>query len=138
MRKITYVLALALVAGFWGACHAPYSKPSDPTEAGKDFLNATLKADYSIVDGYIPGDSRNQRLYERYKETYTRLPEADKEGYSKASLVIYSVTKPTDSTALIEFSNTYKNIRDTILMVKMRGQWWADFARTFTDTATAK
>jgi hypothetical protein len=138
MRKITYILALALVAGFWGACHTPYSKPSDPTEAGKDFLNATLKADYSIVDGYIPNDGRNQRLYERYRETYTRLPAADKEGYNKASLVIYSVTRPTDSTALIEFSNTYKNIRDTILMIRMRGEWWADFARTFADSATVK
>lgn len=42
-----------MVVGSWNACKTTYSKPSDPTEAGRDFINASLKADYSIADDYV-------------------------------------------------------------------------------------
>ncbi|TDX00783.1 hypothetical protein [Dinghuibacter silviterrae] len=137
MRKYTYLL-LALVAGLWSACHAPYAKPSDPTEAGRDFINATLKADYAIADGYILQDTLNQSTYRRYKQQYTSLPDAEKDSYAKASLVIYSVDKPSDSTAVIDFSNTYKNERSRVFLVRKGGEWWVDFAKMFTDTTSAK
>lgn len=135
---LRYVLALTLVAGLWGACHQPYSKPSDPTEAGRDFINATLKADYSIADSYILEDTLNERIYQRYKQWYKGLPATEKDGYSKASLVIYSVDKSSDSTAIINFANSYKNERSKIHMIRSQGEWWVDFANTFTDTTNAK
>jgi hypothetical protein len=136
MRK--YICALVLVTGLWSACHAPYAKPSDPTEAGRDFINATLKADYATADGYILQDTLNQRIYQRYKQWYKGLPDTEKDSYAKASLVIYSVDKPSDSTAIINFSNTYKNERSRIHLVRNGGEWWVDFANTITDTTTAK
>ena len=138
MRKITYGLALLLAAGLWGGCHTTYSKPADPTEAGRDFINATLKADYTIADQYIQQDTLNTRLYDRYKQWYNHLPDSEKDDYSKASLVIYSVKRPTDSTAIINFSNTYKNRRNNVRMVRTGGEWWVDFAYTFTDTSAAQ
>lgn len=128
---------LALFAGLWVACNAPYQKPSDPTEAGRDFINASLKADYPIADKYILQDSNNKAYFQRFKEWYNEQPDSEKLGYSKASLVIYSVAKPTDSTAIITFSNTYKNRRDSIRLVRSGGEWWVDFAHGISDTTVS-
>lgn len=130
MRKYIYVLALALLAGSWNACKTTYSKPSDPTEAGRDFINASLKADYSIADGYVLQDSVNQYIYGRYKQQYQAMPQAEKDSYGKASLIIYSVKRPVDSVAVIEYSNTFKNQHMALHMVHTQGQWWVDLANT--------
>jgi hypothetical protein len=129
-----FMLALALVAGLWWGCQAPYRKPNDPTEAGRDFINATLKADYGVADDYILQDTLNKRLYKNYKTWYSNLPDSEKDAYSKASLVIYNVNKLSDSSAVITFANTYKNERRSIRLVRSQGEWWVDFAYTFTDT----
>jgi hypothetical protein len=147
MRKYFYVLALTLVAGFWNACKTTYSKPADPTEAGRDFINASLKADYSIADDYVLQDTINQYIYGRYKQQYQSMPQAEKDSYSKSSLIIYSVKKPTDSSAVIEYANTFKNQRMTLHMVRSQGEWWVDLANTLnvrdsfntaSDTSNAK
>ena len=138
MRKFIYVLVLVLIAGPWSACNRPYSKPSDPTEAGRDFINATLKADYSIADGYVLEDTLNQRIYQRCKQWYKSLPDSEKDSYSKASLVVYKVNQSSDSSAVIDYANSYKNQRSNIHLVKSQGEWWVDFAKTFTDTSNAK
>jgi hypothetical protein len=136
MLKKSYFAALAVALGLWTACNGPYQKPSDPTEAGRDFINATLKADYAVADQYILQDSNNKVYYQRYKEWYSEQPDSQKEGYRKASLVIYGVAKPTDSTAIITFANTYMNRRDSIRMVKTGGEWWVDFAHGLADTSS--
>jgi hypothetical protein len=125
-----------LLAVLLAACNSNYQKPTDPTEAGRDFINATLKADYSVADKYIPSDTLNEHFFKRYKEWYGNLPDSQKEGYSQASLTIYSVNKPTDSTAIINFSNTYMNRHDNIAMVKKDGEWWVDFGYMFRDTSS--
>jgi hypothetical protein len=138
MLKSKYLPGLALVAGLLWGCHAPYRKPFDATEAGRDFINATLKADYSVADDYILKDTLNKRLYRNYKQWYSSLPDSEKDGYSKANLIVYTVNKVGDSTTIITFANSYKNERRNIRLVRNHGEWWVDFAYTFTDSLTTQ
>jgi hypothetical protein len=127
LKRIYLYLVPALLALVWLGCSAPYVKPNDPTEAGRDFINATLKADYKVADGYILRDTLNKRLFKNYKQWYNDLPESEKDAYSKASLTIYNVNNTSDSTT----------IRD-IRLVRSHGEWWVDFAYTFTDTLSGE
>lgn len=138
LKRISFFLVPALLALVWWGCSAPYVKPSDPTEAGKDFLNAALKADYKVTDGYILKDTLNKRLFKNYKQWYNDLPESEKDAYSKASLTIYSVNNISDSTTIISFANSYKNQKRGLRLVKNHGEWWVDFAYTFTDTLSGE
>ena len=138
MLKSKYILILAFMAGFAGGCSGPYHKPDDATEAGRDFINATLKADYKVADDYIVKDPLNSKLFKRYKEWYNTLPDSEKDSYRKAAITIYNVNKDSDSTTIITFSNTYKNERRNLRMVKNKGEWWVDFANTFTDSLTSQ
>jgi hypothetical protein len=138
LKRISFYLVPALLVLVWWGCSAPYVKPSDPTEAGRDFLNATLKADYKVADGYILKDTLNKRLFKNYKQWYNDLPESEKDAYSKASLTIYNVNNLSDSTTIISFANSYKNQRRDIRLVRNHGEWWVDFAYTFTDTLSGE
>jgi hypothetical protein len=135
MLKSKYVAVLALIAGLAWGCNAPYHKPDDATEAGRDFINATLKADYGIADAYILRDALNENLYKRYKESYNTLPDSVKARYKTAATTIYDVHKVDDSTTIITFANSYyKNRRNNLRLVRNKGEWWVDFAYTFTDS----
>jgi hypothetical protein len=134
MPTTKYVLLFSLALGLLGSCHAPYHKPLDPTEAGKDFIDATLKAEYHIADDYILRDPLNERLFKRYKHSYNDLPDSTKDSYARASIVIYNVNKVNDSTTIITFANTFRNERRNIRLIKDKGEWWVDFAYTFTDS----
>lgn len=137
LKRISFFLIPVLFALVWLGCSAPYVKPTDPTEAGRDFINATLKADYKVADGYILQDTLNKRLFKNYKQSYNDLPESEKDAYSKASLTIYNVNS-TDSTCIITFANSYKNQKRDIRLVRNHGEWWVDFAYTFTDTLSGE
>lgn len=134
MRTSNYIIALALIAGLAWGCNAPYHKPDDATEAGRDFINATLKADYAVADMYILPDPQNANLYKRYKESYNTLPDSVKEHYKTASTTIYDIKKVDDSTTIITFANSYKDKRSNLRLVRNKGEWWVDFAYTFTDS----
>lgn len=134
MLRRKYIVILALIAGLAWGCNAPYHKPEDPTEAGRDFINATLKANYGVADEYILRDALNENIYKRYKEAYNNLPDTVKQGYKSASTIFYNVQRVDDSTTIITFANSYKDKRSNLRMVRNKGEWWVDFAYTFTDT----
>ena len=83
---------------------------------------------------YILPDPQNANLYKRYKESYNTLPDSVKEHYKTASTTIYDIKKVDDSTTIITFANSYKDKRSNLRLVRNKGEWWVDFAYTFTDS----
>jgi hypothetical protein len=49
-----------------------------------------------------------------------------KNGYRSSSINIHEVKPVNDSTTMVIYSNSFKNDKDTLRVLKVRGQWLVD------------
>ena len=139
MKKIVAVL-FCLIALFVGCDQGDkYKKPDDPLEAGRDFIRFALDGNMQQAKTFILNDGTNNRLFDKISKKYDAAPRAEKEAYKNASIRIIRFQKIDDSTAIINYSNSFKKEDNEIKLLKTGGEWWVDFKYTFTgDTATEK
>ena len=118
---------------FFSACNqsAKTVKNNDPLEAGREFIDASLKGDYDYARKYILEDSMNVMYFDRYKDFNGNNNDKEKEGYKNANIIINSADNISDSVMVINYSNTFKNKPSKIKMIRKNNQWWVDFKYTF-------
>lgn len=109
-------------------------KNSDPLEAGREFIDASLKGDYDYAKEYLLPDTTNLMSFERFVEFDKNMPAKDKEGYKDANIIIDSTQTLSDSVTIINYSNTYKKKPSKIKLVKRNNEWLVDFKYTFLDS----
>lgn len=109
-------------------------KNTDPLEAGREFINASLTGDYEYAKQYLLTDSTNLMYFDRYVEFDEKKPAADKEGYKNANIIIDSTQNVSDSVTIINYSNTYKKKPSKIKLIKKNNEWLVDFKYTFLDS----
>ena len=63
-----------------------------------------------------------------YKE---RMSPAEKNQYRGASILIHEKNRVNDSTTIVYYSNSYRNQKDPLKLVKMDGRWLVDFKYIF-------
>ena len=109
-------------------------KNADPLEAGREFIDASLKGEYDYARQYLLPDSTNLMSFDRFVEFDRKLPVKDKEGYKDANIIIDSTQTLSDSVTIINYSNTYKRKPSKIKLVKKNNEWLVDFKYTFLDS----
>ena len=109
-------------------------KNSDPLEAGREFINASLTGDYEYAKKYLLADSTNIMYFDRFVEFDEKKPATDKEGYKNANIIINSTENVSDSVAIINYSNTYKIEPAKIKLIRKNKEWLVDFKYTFLDS----
>ena len=107
---------------------------TDPLEAGREFINASLTGEYDYAKKYLLADSTNLMYFDRFVEFDKKKPAADKEGYKNANIIINSTENISDSISMINYSNTYKKEPAKIKLVKKNNTWLVDFKYTFQDS----
>lgn len=132
MQKI---IGSTFIFFFFVACNqSPKTvKNSDPLEAGREFINASLTGDYDYAKKYLLTDSTNLMYFDRFVEFDEKKPAADKEGYKNANIIINSTENVSDSVTIINYSNTYKKEPSKIKLIKKNNAWLVDFKYTFSD-----
>ncbi len=131
MYKIILTSFISLL--FFVACDqsAKTKKNSDPLEAGREFIDASLTGDYDYAKKYLLADSTNLMYFERFVEFDKKKPATEKEGYKNANIIINSTENVSDSVTIINYSNTYKKEPSKIKLVKKNNEWLVDFKYTF-------
>jgi len=129
------IILVAFISLFFIACNqsAKTVKNSDPLEAGREFINASLTGDYDYAKKYLLTDSTNLMYFDRFVEFDEKKPAADKEGYKNANIIINSTENISDSVTIINYSNTYKKEPAKLKLIKKSNAWWVDFKYTFLD-----
>ena len=96
MYKIFFVAFISL---FFIACNqsAKTIKNSDPLDAGREFIDASLRGDYEYAKKYLLTDTTNQMYFERFVAFDEKKPTVDKEGYKNANIIINSTENISDS-----------------------------------------
>jgi len=130
MYKIVFTL---LISVFFLSCNPKDNtvNNTDPLEAGREFINASLTGEYEEAKKYLLPDSTNLMYFDRFVEFDEKKPSADKEGYKNANIIINSSETISDSATIINYSNTYKREPAKIKLVKKDKKWFVDFKYTF-------
>jgi len=140
MRKLTAIIIVALAFLFSCNDTENYKKPDDPLEAGTDFIKSALEGNMRKAKIFILNDGVNNRLFEKFEKKYNDMPAAEKTAYKEASTSIHvnKFQNLNDSTAIFNYSNSYKKENNEIKLVKVNGEWWVDFKYTFVGDTSEK
>lgn len=109
-----------------------YHEPENALDAGREFIQETLKGKFNAANRYMLQDEDNQFWLAKWSKEFNKLSEQEKAGYSKAGITIYEVSDVVpDSVTIISFSNSYKKRPQKVKVVKENGIWKVDFKYTF-------
>ena len=130
MRKIISLCFVTFL--FLESCNLNDTvKRDDPLEAGRGFIDASLKGNYDQAKKYLLPDSLNIEYFNVQESFNKRLRSQEKEGYKNANIIIDSIQNISDSVTIINYSNTFKKTPDKIKLVKIKKEWFVDFKYTF-------
>ena len=107
------------------------TKSVSDIDAARNFLDAALKGDYKDAAGYMLQDSANLGYLNISERIYKGKPATEKDSLKMASLRFYDTRQVNDSTTVTIFSNSYKNKKDTLKIVRINGQWLVDLKYLF-------
>jgi hypothetical protein len=108
------------------------SEPENEMDAARNFIRAALDGDYKKAKTLLVNDSLNLQDIEASERLYIeRMSKEDKEKYRGASIHIHDSRKVDDSTSIVYYSNTYRNQKDSLKIIKMNGKWLVDFKYIF-------
>ncbi len=122
-------LILLLIIG----CSSPAKKftpAENGLDAGREFIDACLKGDFSKATFYMIGDEQNKQLLATVEAAYR---EKDKEGRQElrlASINIKEVAEPNDSTVILYHSNSLDTIAKQTIIVKRNNIWQVDLKQS--------
>jgi hypothetical protein len=108
-------------------------KSDNDMDAAANFLNACLQGNFSEAANYMLRDSTNTGYLFYTERMYETQSAEDKKQLRESSLHFYNYPnpKPNDSTTVLVFSNSYKNDKDTLRIIKTGGRWLVDLKYLF-------
>jgi hypothetical protein len=108
---------------------APASE--NEVDAARNFLRASLDRKWDLARKYMIQDSANLERISSIEESVQRENREDKRGYHEASITTYDTRRVNDSTAVVQYSNSYVNKKDSLKVVRVNGTWLVDFKYSF-------
>ncbi|MEI8074976.1 MAG: hypothetical protein WCH78_09510 [Bacteroidota bacterium] len=129
MRKF-FVFSLVLFASCSNN-QVTYLKAENAFDAGREFVDGTLKGDFKKSAFYMLADSVNQQFL-KVQEKEFRLK--DKEGRQQlrtASINIQLVEDLDSTTSIIHYNNSFDKIKQSIKVIKQNNIWLVDYKYSF-------
>jgi len=109
-----------------------YHQPESAIDAGREFIQHSLKGRFNTANQYMLQDEDNQFWLAKWSQEFNKASEQEKASYAKASINIAEVSDVVpDSVTIISFSNSYKKVPQKLKVVKYNGIWQVDFKYTF-------
>lgn len=101
-------------------------------DAARNFIQAALNDDFDRAGTFMLDDSVNREdLALLRRLSRERLSDEDRKKYKEASIRIHERKPLNDSTSLIFFSNSYKNKKDSLRVVRYDKKWYVDLKYIF-------
>ena len=132
------IISLFLVT-FFSACGGNDKDRSDTTatsenadDAARNFIRLFLDGNLDKARHMLVEDSLNTQIFDAYERIYKNRSKTDKNGYKNSTIRIHSSRIINDSTSIISYSNSFKNVVDSLKVVKENGDWKVDLKYSLT------
>jgi hypothetical protein len=127
----THLLTALIFSVILIACNnskpAPGEEAPGLMDATRNFIRAALDGKFDEARKFLLTDSANVHYLNIAEGLYNKLAAAEKEKFATASILIHSKEeKIKDSIAVVIYSNSYKNNRDTLRLFKQNNNWLVD------------
>jgi hypothetical protein len=131
MKYLLFILACVLLFSCKNE-DEEYKKAENALDAGREFIQHSLKGKFNTANRYMLQDEDNQFWLAKSIQIFNKYTEQEKAAFNKASININEVNDVTpDSVTIITFSNSYKKVPQKLKVVKYNGEWLVDFKYTF-------
>ena len=142
--KRNYLIFLFLLCSLY-ACRSkdkqPTGKSDNSIDAARNFIRSALDGKFDKARTYMLPDSSNTNYMDVAERSFQNTDQGVKNGYRTSTIIIHEADDINDSTTIVIYSNSYKNDRDTLRVVKANNQWLVDLKYLFehdADTIPAK
>lgn len=125
VKRILIPAALLIAVAACNDSHT-FKKAEDASDAGREFIRASLDGNYEKASFYLYADSTNKMMFTKWKKDYDRLSADEQQKYKDAEIRIVDIHPLNDSTTTFTYANSYKNDTTTIGVVKVNGDWMVD------------
>lgn len=126
-----------LLLGFFAliifACNTPtkeFTPAENGLDAGREFIDACLKGDFTKASFYMVSDEINSQLLDQIESAFR---EKDKEGRQElrlASINIKEVAEPNDTTVILYHSTSLDTSSKQTFIVKRNNSWQVNLKQT--------
>ncbi len=96
-------------------------------DAARNFIRAALDGKFKEARMFMLADSVNTNYMDVAERSFARADQATKDGYRASSINIHEKKELNDSTAILIYSNSFKNDHDTLRILRINNQWLVDF-----------
>jgi hypothetical protein len=134
-----FLIISLFVVTLFSACGGEEKDRSDTTitsenadDAARNFIRLFLDGDLNKARNMLVQDSLNTQIFDAYERIYKNRSKTDKNGYKASSIRIHSSRTINDSTSVVSYSNSYKNVIDSLKVVKESGGWRVDLKYSLT------
>ncbi len=100
-------------------------------DAARSFIQCALNGDFEKAKNYMLQDSLNLEDLQTAIRLNQRLTPDEKKKYREASIRIHERRALNDSASIISYSNSYRQRKDSLLLVKVDDRWLVDFKYIF-------
>ncbi len=131
--KRNSIIFLFLLCFFY-ACKSkdqPTGKSDNSIDAARNFIRSALDGKFDLARTYMYSDSSNINYMDVAERSFQNTDQATKNNYRTSTIIIHTVNDINDSTAIIIYSNSYKNDKDTLRVIKEKNQWLVDLKYLF-------
>ena len=129
MRKLLLFPIILTIA--CSSNQVSYQKAENAFDAGREFIDGTLKGDFKKSAFFMLSDSTNNQFL-TIEEKEFRLK--DKEGRQQlrtASIIIQQVEDVNSSTSIIHYNNSSDKINHVLKVVLLNNKWLVDYKYSF-------
>jgi hypothetical protein len=126
MKSLAYFLFLLFIFTSCTNRENQSGIPENDIDAAREFIRAALDGKFDAARKYLLPDSLNTQYMDAAERSYNKSDNDTKNGYRAASINIHKIDPLNDSTTIVIFSNSFKNDRDTLKVLRMNGQWQVD------------
>lgn len=131
MKKTILSGCVLLLAGLLACKNAEEVKSENAIDAARNFIQSALNGEFDKAARYMVDDSLNRQDLHLMERLSKNLTKEEKEKYKEASIRIHETRTVNDSAAVIYYSNSFRNKKDSLKVVNQNGQWLVDFKYIF-------
>ena len=108
-----------------------YSKAENAFDAGREFIDGTLKGDFKKAAFYMLSDSVNQQFLAVQEKDFRLKDKEGRQQLRTASINIQQVEDLDSTISIIHYNNSYEKKDQLIKVIKLNNNWQVDFKYSF-------